>query len=206
MLARLGDESPRVRMFAAIGLGKLGGGDVVGPLVRMLRGRRTATPTSGTPPSWAWSAPGTSTALGKAAADESPLARMGVLLAFRRLGRPEVSRFLDDPDPALVLEAARAINDAPIEGAMPRLAAMLDRPKGLPDPLLLRVINANLRIGGPEAASRLADFAASADAPEAMRVEALDALATWPEPAGRDRVVGLWRPVAPHPAEEASPP
>src|SRR2546425_12378668 len=29
-----------------------------------------------------------------------------------------------------------------------------------------------------------------------MRVEALEELADWPHPSGRDRVVGLWRPVA----------
>jgi quinoprotein glucose dehydrogenase len=202
VLARLGDESPRVRMFAAIGLGKLGGGDVVGPLVQMLRADG-ADPTLRHAAVMGLVGSEDVDALGKAAAHESPLARMGVLLAFRRLGRPEVSRFLDDRDPALVLEAARAINDAPIEGAMPRLAAMLDRPKGLPEPLLLRAINANLRIGGPAAASRLAGFAASADAPKAMRVEALGALTSWPAPAGRDRVVGLWRPISPHPAEEA---
>ena len=45
---------------------------------------------------------------------------MGVLLALRRLGDPEVARFLDDPDPRLVLEAARAINDVPITAAHAR--------------------------------------------------------------------------------------
>ena len=205
VVPRLGDESPRVRIFAAIGLGKLGGGDVVGPLVQMLR-LDGADPTLRHAAVMGLVGSGDIDGLDKAATDESRLARMGVLLAFRRLGRPEVSRFLDDPDPALVLEAARAINDAPIEGATPRLAAMLDRPKGLPEFLLFRAINANLRLGGPEAATRLADFAGMADAPEAIRAEALAALATWPEPSGRDRVVGLWRPVAPHPAEEARAP
>ena len=46
-------------------------------------------------------------------------------LALRRLGRPEVAMFLHDPQPALVTEAARAINDAQIEGAQPELAHML---------------------------------------------------------------------------------
>ena len=66
----------------------------------------------------------------KAIHDESPAARMGVLLALRRLGDPEIARFLNDPDPRLVLEAARAINDVPIAAAMPaprRAAGLLER-------------------------------------------------------------------------------
>ena len=56
----------------------------------------------------------------QAAHDQSPAVRMGVLLALRRLGDPEIARFLNDPDPRLVLEAARAINDVPIaSGAAP---------------------------------------------------------------------------------------
>ena len=37
-------------------------------------------------------------------------------------GDPGIARFLKDADPRLVLEAARAINDVPIDGAMPALA------------------------------------------------------------------------------------
>jgi len=49
-----------------------------------------------------------------AARDRSPAVRMGVLLTMRRLQRSEISMFLQDADPAIVLEAARAINDQPI--------------------------------------------------------------------------------------------
>src|SRR5205823_11296036 len=63
-------------------------------------------------------------------------------------------------------------------------------------PLLRRVLNANFRFGTPETAKALASFAAREGAPETMRVEALDELADWPHPSGRDRVVGLWRPIA----------
>ena len=37
----------------------------------------------------------------------------------------EVARYLSDAEPKLVLEAARAINDAPINEAMPQLAALI---------------------------------------------------------------------------------
>jgi len=208
----LQDESPRVRMFAALGLGAMGPRmantpfpckDAVEPLIRLLR-------ADGHDPILRHAAVmglvGTDDAdeILKFASDDSAPARMGVLLALRRLGRPEVARFFDDKDPTIVVEAARAINDAPVEPAMPALAAKLA--PGLPEPLLRRAINANLRVGGPEAAARLADFAAAKDAPESPRVEALDVLASWTNPSNRDRILGTWRPVAAHPAEEAAAP
>src|SRR5207302_1791246 len=90
-------------------------------------------------------------ALHKAAEDASPSVRLAVLLAMRRLGMPEISRFLNDVDPKLVLEAARAIYEAPIPEAMPALAAVLKRPAGsqvtvpIQEALYLRALNANFR-------------------------------------------------------------
>jgi quinoprotein glucose dehydrogenase len=153
-----------------------------------------------------------------AAHDPSSAVRMGVLLALRRLQRPEIAVFLHDDDPMLVLEAARAINDEPINGALLELAAMIGDPavnrfiagepllpstapkegvQGLGlEALLRRVLNANFHYGTTNAAQALAAFAARSDAPEKMRVEALEELGDWEHPAGIDRVVGLWRPVA----------
>ncbi len=141
-------------------------------------------------------------ALLAAAKDESPAVRMGVCLALRRLQRPEVAQFLNDADPQIALEAARAIYDAPIPEALNALADVPPasrrvgalEPGGTPGALLRRILNANFRLGGAEHAQRLAQFAAS-DAPEALRVEALELLALWPKPPGRDRLVGLWRPL-----------
>jgi quinoprotein glucose dehydrogenase len=81
---------------------------------------------------------------------------------------------------------------------MPKLAALSER-RGLAQPLLYRVLNANFRQGKPENAAALAAFAGRADAPEALRVEALRELGEWAKPSGRDRIVGLWRPLLPRP-------
>ena len=131
-----------------------------------------------------------------AADDPSPAVRMGVLLALRRTEDPDVARFLNDADPRLVVEAARAINDVPIDAAMPQLAALARRP-GLSDPLGFRVLNANFRLGGKENAEAVAAFAARADVSETLRIEALHELADWAKPSGRDRVMGVWRPLEP---------
>src|SRR5204863_6766033 len=58
--------------------------------------------------------------------DKSLAVRMAAVIALRRQERPEVALFLKDSDPTIVLEAARAINDLPIPGALPKLAALID--------------------------------------------------------------------------------
>ncbi|MBN8249872.1 MAG: hypothetical protein J0L84_20820, partial [Verrucomicrobia bacterium] len=77
-----------------------------------------------------------------------------------------------------------------------------DAPPDHLTPLLLRVVNANFRIGTPESAERLAALAARTDLPERIRTEALHGLATWATPAPRDRIVGVYRPL---PARDATP-
>src|SRR5688500_4507722 len=106
-------------------------------------------------------------ALLAAAAADSARVRMGVLLSLRRLESPEVALFLDDPERRRVVEAARAINDVPIGDAMPKLAALIDRPRDS-SPLMRRVLNANFRLGTPAHAAKLAAFAARGDAPEPL--------------------------------------
>ena len=122
--------------------------------------------------------------------------RLGIVLALRKLERNEIALFLNDPSPKVVTEAARAINDQPITGAMEALAKLITQPATDHAPLLRRVLNANYRFGTPATAKALANFAAMASAPESLRAEALDALALWPSNPGRDRVTGLWRPTA----------
>ena len=152
----LDDEAPRVRMDAAIALGKIGDDRAVDADRRRCSARTpTATPTSATPASWACSARPTPTTCDRLAGDESPSVRLATLLVYRRQGNPEVARFLDDPEPRLVLEAARAINDEAIDGATAKLAA-LDVNGETPEPVLRRVLNANLRVGTPEAAEAIA--------------------------------------------------
>jgi quinoprotein glucose dehydrogenase len=133
----------------------------------------------------------------------SPAARLGVLLALRQLGAEETALFLNDTDPRVVAEAARAIHDAPIPDAMPKLAALISR-GSFDEALMHRVLNANYRAGTPEAAKALAAYAARGDVPSNMRVEALEMLGRWAKPSGRDRVLGMWRPLPERPTEDAA--
>ena len=134
--------------------------------------------------------------LRKLEGDSQPAVRRIALLARRRMGQPEIARFLADPDPRLVTEAARAINDVPIAEAMPALAKLLAS-DNCPTNAVTRAINANFRLSGADRARSVAAYAARLDAPPALRVEALNALSEWNKPSPLDRIMGLWRPIQP---------
>jgi len=93
----------------------------------------------------------------KYADDENRSARLGALLALRRHGETRIAQFLNDDDPFLVAEAARAIYDVPIEGALPALAQALAPAE---ETFVRRSIAANYLVGGEGEAKRLANFAA----------------------------------------------
>ena len=137
----------------------------------------------------------------RGAEDKSPSVRMASLLALRRRHKSAaLASFLDDSDPRIVLEAARAIYDLPINDAMPYLAKMIKSPKQ-PEPLLYRVLNANFRLGQAENAAAVAKFAANAEAPVKLRVEAVKMLGDWARPGPRDRIIGDTRPLPPRDAK-----
>lgn len=199
----LQDESPRVRFFASISLGKVGGSNAMPALADLLRSNADKDLYVRHAAVMGLVSANDVGALLALAGDASASVRLGVLLALRRLERPEIARFLDDARPDLVLEAARAIYDVPIAPAIPKLAALADR-SGQSEPLLRRVLNALARGGRTEDARQLATLAARPETPSAIRVEAIDLLRDWGSPIGRDPVMGLWRPRPALPVETAA--
>ena len=143
---------------------------------------------------------GDTNALQTAAKSENPAVRHAALLCMRRLKLPAIAQFLTDADQRVNIEAIRAINDVPIQGAMEDLANRMedckcDMPMELRKQAISRAINANYRLGKPENYAHVINFLLSAKAPEDMRVEALNALAEWEQPYPMDRIIGLWRPL-----------
>ncbi|HEY1861921.1 MAG TPA: PVC-type heme-binding CxxCH protein, partial [Gemmataceae bacterium] len=211
LLPLLKDPEPRVRFLAATALSKVGGEKAVKPLFDLLRENADKDAYIRHAGVLALTRIGQRDALvatdsknyGKVqhaildeATSDSPAVRLAALLTLRRWESPEVARFLDDADPKIVAEAARAIYDVPINDAMPPLANLIKR-DGLSDAILYRVLNAHFRLGKPENAVALASVAARPKASEALRIEALKELGDWTKPSGRDRVMGLWRPLEP---------
>ncbi len=194
------DPAPRVRFFAAQGLAKFGRQEAAKPVLALLRANDDKDEFLRHAGMMALAACGEDT-LALAARDESRAVRLAALLAMRRSQSPAVAQFLADKDPLLVKEAARAINDEGIDAAFPALAKFIAAPMA-DENVMLRVLNANFRLGTPAAARTLADYAAG-PAPEPLRIEALRQLGAWPRPAQRDRVTGLFRPLGERIAQPA---
>lgn len=203
LVSLLKDDDARVRYFAAVSLGKLKSKNSLPALLDLLSDNQDQDPVLRH-----------GAVLGLVGAAENPAqlvaavkggtapARLGVVLALRRMESPELASFLTDSEPKVALEAARAIHDLPIVPALPSLAALISRSSN-DDALLRRVLNANFRLGTPENAAAIATFAARSDAPEAMRVEALSMLKDWEKPSPKDRVLNFWRPLEPRSQEVA---
>jgi len=199
LIELLNDAEPRVAFFAAQSLGKLQQPSAVPALLELLRTNNDRDVYLRHAAVLGLAGSGDVPTLLASVNDPAAPVRLGVLLALRRLERPEVAKFLVDADPYLVAEAARAINDVPIPAAFPELAAVGARP-GLPDFVLRRVLNALFRLGRPADAAAVASIAGTPAVSETLRLEALQALGEWAAPGGRDRVLGLWRPLEPRSA------
>ncbi len=197
----LQDESPRVRSLAALALRSFSPSATMPALLKMLDENETNDSVVRHSASVALSRISESLLVTQGLPEASPAARMGITLALRRQKSKELARLLDDPEPLIVLEAARGIHDEEIIAALPQLAALADQPMpsgddGLTDALVRRVMNANFRLGQKEHAERVVKFATSASLSESLRVEALEELKMWDAPSPLDRVLGAWRPIA----------
>jgi quinoprotein glucose dehydrogenase len=197
------DFEPRVQYFAAMAMANSEKGESLDPILEFLRKNDDRDPFLRHAGIMGLAKLGTPSELSGLSIDWSPAVRTAAVVALRRQASPAIATFLKDKDHLIVLEAARAINDVPIPDAIPALAALIKNPiDSLP--LGYRVLNANFREGKPENARAVAEFAARTNAPLALRLEAIRELTDWDRPSGRDRVMGLWRPLAARPSIAAA--
>ena len=196
LIPLLKDKENRVRFFAALVLGKLGTPAAFDPLCEMLKENDDKDPILRHGGVMGLVGCGTPEQLLAKVHDPSVALRGDAVVALRRLQSPLVAEFLADADQSVVLDAARAIHDVPIEPAMPFLAALTANPTITDPNILNRAVNAHYRLGKPENARALAALAANAQAPESARKDAIEALAIWAHPDGKDRLLNQWRPIA----------
>lgn len=214
LLNLLHDPYPRAQYFAAKAIGQLGRPQALNEVTEFIERNQDQDPIlrhGGILALWGMGV----TPVATLSQHPSPAVRRAAVVALRkrasrwfsrasqystestRLALNALARFLDDPEPAVALEAARAIHDVPPLGleqpAYLSLATQATRPI-LPDPMARRVLNMNLRLGDAASAERVAQFASRDDVSTAMRLEALAILESWQEPSPRDRVLGMWRP------------
>ncbi|MDB4331526.1 HEAT repeat domain-containing protein [bacterium] len=191
---RLTDESARVRFFSLLSLGKLKDSDSLPAIIQVISEANDQDPALRHAGVMALSLTQSAERLEKFKNHPSEAVRRAVVVSMRRLKSTSLVSYLDDPSSLVALEAARAIYDLPIPAAMPGLGATLNKiPREVE--YQRRSLNANYRIGTPEAAKRIAEFAASALAPTEMRSEALQLLEDWDPDDPRDRVLNDYRPL-----------
>lgn len=205
LLELLRDDSPRVKFFAAQSLGKLKHKPAVGPLFAVLKANADADPFLRHACVAALARIGDADGVAAKASDHSASVRLAVVLVQRRLRDQRIVGFLDDPDPLVRTEAARAVHDLPMEEFEPALATRLakygEKPTPDGDPLVRRAISANYRLGGPAHAKAVLAAATNPNFSLTVRAEAVAALKDWSDPPPRDRVTGFWRPLPKrHPA------
>lgn len=199
LIPLLADPAPRVRLQAALALGKLGVPAAVEALVALAE-KEGADPVMRQAIVAGLAGCATAEQLAAKKSHRSVDVRRVSIVALRRQGAAAVQEFLDDANPAVVEEAARAIHDdLSMPEALPALAALLDSPVDRSAVILRRALNANLRLGTTVAAGRLLTFALDASRAHEMRQEALTSLRVWNEPPPLDRVDGRARKF--HPAQ-----
>ena len=195
LIEALKDSDASVRLFAAIGCARLADARAVEGLFALARDVGEDDPVLRHGASWGLRACASAEQLVAALEDADVNARLAAVVALRGQRSPEVAAFLRDSDPLVVLEAARAINDVPIEAAFETLAGLLETTESTDEALLRRAMNANLRHGSDECARRLARFSLLDTVPERLRADALGMLASWARPAPRDYVISNWCPL-----------
>ncbi len=199
------DRSPQVKMHAALAAGRIGEARSLPAVYTMLKANNDADPYLRHAGVMALAGIAKADDLRKAASDASPSVRLAALLAMRRHASADAALLLNDSDPKIVLEAARAIYDTPIPAALPKLAELARNPlKDVPNPTVLRILAANYRLGTAATAHTLVSIAGRSDVAMPMREQALKMLSAWEQPSGRDWVVGLWRPLTERPGVDVA--
>jgi quinoprotein glucose dehydrogenase len=125
---RLGGDEPHVRVAAATSLGQLGRRTTDEPAIAAALVDLAGSPAAQDRTVRHAASVGLATATSSDQLDtlvthESPQVRLVACVALRRLRDPRLTRFLDDANEQVAIEAARAIHDLPLPGAFAALAA-----------------------------------------------------------------------------------
>jgi quinoprotein glucose dehydrogenase len=196
LLPLLKDPSPRVRFYTAITLGNLGHVAAFAELVALAARDGDRDPLLRHASVMGLVGTGSVEEIIALGSHKSRAVRMAAVVALRRKRNAAVANFLNDKDLGVVREAARAINDARIVEALPHLAALGDKTGAIlhDAPILLRIVEANMRMGDAIGVGRLSRIATNNSIPPEVRTEAIASLATWSAPRPRNRVTGLYQP------------
>ena len=189
------DVDPRVRRLSVESLGLLKVKEAIAPILdraRTIDGQDQQLRQSFV---FALSNMATSDQLAKESTNSSASVRLVATLALQRIEGAAAQVFLWDENPRVATEAARSVYSTPNRLAFQRLADRIATPMDSPS-LAYRALWAHHRLGDPIRARALAFFAANPNAPEPLRIEALQALSLWGKTLDRDPITGQpgWTP------------
>lgn len=194
LIPLLKDTNSRARFFAAEALGRIAYEPAIQPVIQLLEANNDEDVYIRHAGSLALARIGKAEPVVALAKSPSRAVRIAAVVALRRMNDPGIAAFLSDQDEFVVTEAARGINDdLSIPAALPALGNLLQTTRFTNEALLRRSINANLRVGTPEAMQTLISYAQKEGNPVAMRGEAMETLSTWAKPSLLDRVDGRYR-------------
>lgn len=197
------DDEPRVQYAACIAAGRLKISDSFTSVCTMLTANADRDPGLRHAGIMAFTGiPADS--LSDLASHSSRSVRIAAVVALRKLADTNISAFLSDKDAGVQLEAVRAVNDViELHSLLSQLAALEIDDSSNPA-MVHRVLNANFRLSGSEAAPRIALYAANKNADASMRVEAINMLGDWAEPGQLDRVMNRYLPLTSRNSTEAA--
>ena len=184
------DANPRVAYFAAIAAGHLG--NPLEEVVSLLESNNNEDVYLRHACVVALANSQYASALANLRSHQSSAVRLAAVLALRKQSSPLLSHFLSDTDDLVATEAARAIHDVPVIGALHELAETLSSARTYP--WQRRAMSASERLGNDAYIQELVEFALDESNDERMRLLSLSMLATWTSPPHREQVEGKWWP------------
>jgi quinoprotein glucose dehydrogenase len=189
------DVDPRVRRLSVESLGLLKVKEAIAPILDRARTIDGQDPQLRQSFVFALSNMATPDQLAKESTNSSASIRLVATLALQRIEGAAAQVFLWDENPRVATEAARSVYSDPNRQAFQRLADRIATPMDSSS-LAYRALWAHHRLGDPIRARALAFFAANPNAPESLRIEALQALSLWGKTLDRDPITGRpgWTP------------
>ncbi|MFC7337111.1 HEAT repeat domain-containing protein [Haloferula chungangensis] len=195
--ALLQDESARVRMFAAIAIGKTKTIGMMGYILNMLDVNDNQDPYLRHAGVRALELMMEPIQLASLRKHKSPAVRLAIATVLGRKGSDRIADYLLDEDPRVADEAIRMIHDRGIESVRPLVAALLDEEVDRERSIMMwrRILHSAFRLGGQENLERVFEFAMNPGMTVAARSEALRLLSIWSDPPQVDQSLGRFNPL-----------
>jgi quinoprotein glucose dehydrogenase len=203
LLPSLADQSPRVRLFAALTLGRLKCEAALPGLLALARENDNKEAVLRHAAAFGLAESQAPETLIAATAKAGDAERLAIGVALGRQKSPLVAKLLNDSNERVRLEVARVIWDKPIPAAYAALARILDAAPSSDEPLVRRALAANQAGRTADNLRAMVRCALRPDLSAAMREHAWGLIREWPSPSPRDPVHGDWRPLPSRHAEEA---